>query len=124
MLTAGFGQNAAWQFVDDAYAKITMAMSVAASGESVFGRYDTNQLWYASGLPSFAIPNSAVPVFPAIGSFAFGMYACPLVTTIRRPSRRRRRFSGFTSSLRTTSGANDEVIPPPAAWTSFRRCGR
>src|SRR5438105_5280074 len=84
--------------------KTTIAIVAVGSVLSCCGRKDTNQLWNPSLLrPALSFPddrpNSAVPVLPAIQSFAFGMGAWLLVTTLRAPSRIVRRSSGLIASL-------------------------
>jgi len=69
-------------------------------------------------------PNSAVPVFPAIGSFGFGMYAWPIVTTRLADSRRRRRFSAVMSSFRIGVGVAVATTVPLTSRASLKRCGR
>src|SRR5690242_7714828 len=83
----------------------TIAILAVGSVLSCCGRNETNQLWKPSRLrPALSRPedrpNSAVPVFPAIQSFALGIGAWLLVTTLRAPSRIVRRSSGFIASLR------------------------
>src|SRR5436190_11912898 len=107
---------------------MTIAICAVGSVLSACGRNETNQLWKPSlfrPAPSLpvAAPNSAVPVFPAIGSFAFGIYAWPMVTTRRADSRRRRRFSCVTSSLRIICGAGLATTVPWLSTTCFSRCG-
>ncbi len=89
--------------------KIAIASCAVGSVLSCCGRKDTNQLWNPSlfrpalSFPD-ASPNSAVPVLPAIGSFAFGIGAWFLVTTLRAPSRMVRRSAGLMSSVRVIFG--------------------
>src|SRR6185437_3891647 len=111
---------------DESYVKITIAICAVGSVLSACGTNDTNQLWKPSLLrPALSLPaespNSAVPVLPAIGSFAFGIYACPLVTTFRAASRSRRRLSADMSSLRIGGGGAIGTAFPEASVTDFRR---
>src|SRR5918994_7988106 len=98
--------------------KITIAIfAPVPSGSLGSGIQDANQLWKPRRLRpalSFPVeaPNSAVPVLPDTTSFAFGMNAMPLETTLREPSRMSARFSGRIGSWRIGAGLATRVVFP------------
>src|SRR5688500_20114143 len=107
--------------------KITIAIfAPVPRGSFGSGIHDANQLWKPRRLRpalSFPVeaPNSAVPVLPDTTSFAFGMNAMPVETTLREPSLISARFSCRIGRWRTGSGLATRVVFPCGPGAPLRK---